>query len=195
MKIIVVGNAASLLKEKNGEFIDSFDVVIRLNKFVIKGYEEYVGKKTNIYCSKWFNMNYNINNLSNYSKIWLPYPKPPNWWTSKGNFKEVTEQEHLNNINKFNLNIDNIVYLNEDRAKEIELIFKNVCQPSTGLICLMMTIQEYSDHNISYTGFDNFNSGWYWDITHNCVEGMQNSVIFEKIFLNYIKTNYDVNKI
>ena len=60
MKIIVVGNAASLLKEKNGNLIDSFDIVIRLNKFVTEGYEEYVGKKTNIYCSKWFNMKYNI---------------------------------------------------------------------------------------------------------------------------------------
>jgi hypothetical protein len=193
MKIIVVGNAASLLKQKNGKLIDSFDVVIRLNKFVTKGYEEYVGKKTNIYCSKWVNMKFNINNLTNYNKIWLPYPEPPNWWTAKGNFKEISKQEHIDNIKKFNLNNNNIVYLNEDRAKEIELIFKNVCQPSTGLISLMMAIQEYPNYSISYTGFDNFNSGWYWDVTHNCVKGMQNSIIFEKIFLNYVKTKYYLN--
>jgi len=193
MKIIVVGNAASLLNKKNGELIDSFDVVIRLNKFVIKNYEEFVGTKTNIYCSKWFNMKYNINNLINYNKVWLPYPKPPNWWTSKGNFKEVTQNEHDVNIKKFNLNSNNIVYLSLDKANEMESVFKNVCQPSTGLISIMMATQEFKNDDIYYTGFDNFNTGWYWNPKHNCISGMLNSVVFEKIFLNYMKNKYNIN--
>ena len=87
MKAIVVGNAASVLEENKGKLIDSFDVVIRLNKFVTTGYEVHVGSKTNIYCSKWLNMKHNIANVNAYDKVWLPYPKPPNWWTAKGNFK------------------------------------------------------------------------------------------------------------
>jgi hypothetical protein len=192
MKAIIVGNANSLLQSCNGNLIDSFDLVIRLNKFQIKGYEQYVGTKTDIYCSKWLNMKYNINTVSAYAKIWLPYPKPPNWWTSKGNFKEVTEAQHNSHLLEHGLTADKITYLDLDRAEEMESIFKNVCQPSTGLISIMMAIQELYNYEIVYTGFDNFSTGWYWDSSHDCLRNMQNSVVFEKIFLNYVRSKYNV---
>lgn len=193
MNAIVVGNANSLLKVKNGNIINTFDKVIRLNKFIIKGYEDYVGDKTDIYCSKWLNMSYNINVINSVDTIWLPYPKPPSWWTTKGNFKEITQEQHNLYVKQYNLK--NISYLNKDKAIEIEKIFKNTCQPSTGLIALMIAIQELKDHNIYYTGFDNFSTGWYWDATHDCTKNMQNSILFEKIFINYIQTQYGIRKL
>lgn len=195
MNAIVVGNAASLLKESNGKLIDSFDVVIRLNGFVIDGYESHVGTKTNIYCCKWLTMKHNIANVSSYDKIWLPYPKPPNWWTARGSFKEVSDLQHLANIQKYNLDVSKISYLASDRAEEMETIFKSVCQPSTGLIALMMAVQELTCYKIYYTGFDNFSTGWYWDTSHDCIKNMQNSILFEKIFLNYVRTKYGVQKL
>lgn len=195
MKVIVVGNAASLLDKNIGATIDSYDIVIRLNKFITKGYEEHVGKKTDIYCSKWLNMSYNIDNILNYKQVWLPYPEPPNWWTSKGNHNEVSLEEHQVNIQKYKLNRESLVFLNKDRAIEMETVFKAVCHPSTGMIALMIAIQQFSNFDISYTGYDNFNTGWYWDKQHDCIKGMKNSILFEKIFLNYIKNKYGVTQL
>ncbi len=45
-KVVVVGNGSSLNGKKQGELIDSFDKVVRLNKYLIDGYEEDVGYKT-----------------------------------------------------------------------------------------------------------------------------------------------------
>lgn len=44
--ILIVGNAPSILKEKNGELIDSYNTVVRINDFILEGYEEYTGTKT-----------------------------------------------------------------------------------------------------------------------------------------------------
>jgi hypothetical protein len=47
-KIILVGNGSSLKNKNKGDFIDSFDIIIRFNQFKIKGHEKDVGKKTHI---------------------------------------------------------------------------------------------------------------------------------------------------
>jgi hypothetical protein len=54
MKITLVANGESSLQTKSGNFIDSCDLVLRMGLFEIAGYEEYVGKKTDIYVTaKW----------------------------------------------------------------------------------------------------------------------------------------------
>ena len=52
-KVIIIGNGASALKNKNGSIIDTFDVVVRMGTCVIDGYEEYVGTKTDILRTSW----------------------------------------------------------------------------------------------------------------------------------------------
>jgi len=49
-KVIIVGPSASTLINKNGNFIDSFDIVIRVNRGVepTKLYSEFIGKRTDI---------------------------------------------------------------------------------------------------------------------------------------------------
>lgn len=54
MKVCIVGNGSSVLKNKNGRFINSCDLVVRINQYVTLGYEKFVGEKTDIYASKWF---------------------------------------------------------------------------------------------------------------------------------------------
>lgn len=46
---IVIGNAPSVLLNKWGPIIDQFQTVVRLNSYKIKGYEQYVGTKTDIW--------------------------------------------------------------------------------------------------------------------------------------------------
>lgn len=193
MKVIVVGNAASLLKQKNGDLIDSFDVVIRLNKYKTDSYESYVGTKTTIYCSKWLNMNDNVHNINLYKELWLPYPIPPHWWSSRGNFNEYTREECEQLADKHGAKI--IKYLSQKGTEEIDCIFERTCHPSTGLICLKMATEEFPTDEIYYTGFDNFSTGWYWDPKRDCTANMKNSILFEKIFINRMKKEYGIREL
>jgi len=46
---ILVGNGPSIMYDKLGHIIDSFDEVVRFNKCAISGFEEYTGTKTTIW--------------------------------------------------------------------------------------------------------------------------------------------------
>ena len=50
-KVIIVGNSPSILTKELGSIIDSYDVVIRINRCVTKGFEKYIGEKTNIWAT------------------------------------------------------------------------------------------------------------------------------------------------
>lgn len=47
--IILVGNGTSVLDQPIGHLVDSYETVVRFNYYWIKGYEQYVGKKTDIW--------------------------------------------------------------------------------------------------------------------------------------------------
>ena len=49
-RVAIIGGADSALQEKLGEYIDNFDVVVRINKGVevVEGQQEYIGTKTDI---------------------------------------------------------------------------------------------------------------------------------------------------
>ncbi|MCZ4092378.1 glycosyltransferase family 29 protein [Sinorhizobium psoraleae] len=46
LKVLVLGNAPSVLQRNLGEKIDKFDVVVRVNNFRVKGFEKHIGSKT-----------------------------------------------------------------------------------------------------------------------------------------------------
>ncbi len=52
MKIILIGNGPSVLKNKLGQEIDQFDIVVRFNNFETLSYEEYVGNKCDFLCRR-----------------------------------------------------------------------------------------------------------------------------------------------
>jgi hypothetical protein len=54
MKIAIIGNGSTALNKKNGNFIDSCDVVVRIKNFRLKGFEKNVGSKIDWFASKWF---------------------------------------------------------------------------------------------------------------------------------------------
>ena len=45
--VIVVGNSPNILGKNLGKIIDSYDIVVRINKFQIEGYEKDIGTKCN----------------------------------------------------------------------------------------------------------------------------------------------------
>ena len=54
-KCILVGNASNVLGKKLGSYIDSFENVVRINRFRIKGFESDLGIK----CTHWV-INYKL---------------------------------------------------------------------------------------------------------------------------------------
>ena len=49
MKTVVIGNGQCALNNRNGEFIDKCDRVVRVNTFTVDGYQGYVGSKLDVY--------------------------------------------------------------------------------------------------------------------------------------------------
>jgi hypothetical protein len=50
-KVIIVGNSPSILTKELGSIIDSYDVVIRINRCITNGFEKHVGKKINVWAT------------------------------------------------------------------------------------------------------------------------------------------------
>ena len=50
-RVILVGNNLTALERKQKNVIDSYDVVIRLGKGIIQGWEEYIGYKTDVWAT------------------------------------------------------------------------------------------------------------------------------------------------
>ena len=46
--ILVIGNGESILKKRLQKKIDSFNTILRINNYIIKDYELFVGTKTDI---------------------------------------------------------------------------------------------------------------------------------------------------
>ena len=53
-RVILVGNGKSILAQKNGSLIDSFDVVVRFNSFQLQ--PQYTGKKTTVHVQSEYSM-------------------------------------------------------------------------------------------------------------------------------------------
>lgn len=73
--VILVGNGPSVFHRRLGSVIDSFDIVVRFNRFATKGYEECVGRRTDY----WFT----VSNRSRQGKQRLKFQRTY-WWKTKG---------------------------------------------------------------------------------------------------------------
>ena len=78
-KVIIIGNSPSILEKEYGDIIDGFDTVIRINRCVTEGFEQFIGSKTSIWATSSWCLEKNPDNLeSESSKLNLPYFFPPN---------------------------------------------------------------------------------------------------------------------
>ena len=106
MKVVIIGNGGSILKNKNGEFIDSCDKVIRMKQYVTDGYEEHTGTKVDIYASKWFSWfenkpPYHPNDMTRVSSVdqyWFTFCDPY--------IKHIPRNSYLKNYLKYSLKND-----------------------------------------------------------------------------------------
>ena len=156
-KIIIIGNAPNNLDNEFGKLIDSFNIIIRFNEFVIKDYEKNIGTKTSIWViNDWVAIdllnkyeNWLENNIHVKILIVIPY---------RTNEPEKYYKQRYELINDFynKSSIKNKVdFINKDFVKKIQEKYEfNNTWPSTGLITILYFIEYYKDINI--TGFNFF---------------------------------------
>lgn len=89
MKIVLIGNGASLLNQNLGKIIDTqFDEVVRFNNFQIKGFEKDVGTKTTIWAR---NTGYDLFTDHNFKLTLVQHTRFPNQYTD---FSVLTRPNH-----------------------------------------------------------------------------------------------------
>ena len=69
-KVIIIGNSPSILNKERGDLIESFDIIIRINKCATKGFEKYIGNRTDIWATTYFKYHKDPNNIE---KPFLPF--------------------------------------------------------------------------------------------------------------------------
>ena len=202
MKVILIGNGSSVMDHEHGSLIDSFDVVVRFNRFRTKGFEKNVGTKT----THWIIVDSGWQWLSGYvDGVEGSDPKVletfENVMFSIPGFKFDAE---VNKLSQLNLDPKKYSVITSD----IEVAINNVVDfrpqwPTTGLIAMQFFSTMYKD---VYTyGFDGHNKRYkdyhYFDkndpkrtTEHAWREGrIDHDLEKENIFLDYMFSNKKVN--
>lgn len=191
-KLCIVGNGGSSLN-KNGKFIDSCDIVIRIKHFKLDGYKEYIGSKTDIWFTKWFSFLDNpIKNVLSFNetKIWLPI-LDPDLPIIDNSLKLVNDYMFTNNFHYKKVDLDlhrqlkseigetNLKFLTEEElivcldsiglTKELTYTKSgvNVFHPTTYLYAILLSLQRFPNYQIYITGCDGFEKGYYWDLNES----------------------------
>lgn len=195
MNIAIVGNGASVLNKHNGEFIDCCDRVVRINKFIIEGYEKHVGSTLDIYCSKWHKIEHRDQHFINkHSEFWFPHPAPPTRWGSLGGVDPIDDAVHEENKARFNIHDNQIKFLSTKDRQYLDEHF-NDTTPSVGMIAIAMTMCLFPHADVHITGMDGMMNGWYWDQSHDCMENCRNSLIKEKIFYRKMLNKSNIHEL
>ena len=141
--IIIIGNGQSILNNRFQAEIDAFDIVVRINNYKIKGYEHYLGKKTDI----WFN--------GANSKLVHPEHIPNKVIVA---IPSIIFLRQKNNIQTYiskrvGINSDKIAIIPEEQIESYEKIV-NHNRLTTGLYSILWAINNYD--KIYIHGFDFF---------------------------------------
>ena len=166
-------------------------MIIRLGNFVLNGYEEYIGKRTDIYVSRWYKAKFrNKCFFDNIKQMWIPRTF------------ETREQKYDDLINLFDLKhkvkyipieiiygykikfpFDVIVHnTNKSINKSLQC-----CLPDSGIIAIDMARYFYPNYEIFISGFDNCKTGYYWLLGHQTDKLSEQMLDFQyKYIKNYI---------
>ena len=155
-KCILVGNSSNALNKGLGSYIDSFENVIRFNRFKIKEYEKDLGTK----CTHWVlnyklttdNRNYLVKNLSEVSRNTSGLKQALVITTSK-DIKEVdrVKEDIKNKCLKEKFSIEVI-------CKSYKVPFKH--KPTTGFLTIKYFLDYFS--KLTLVGFDFGKTNHYW---------------------------------
>lgn len=182
MKIAIVCNGYSASMNKNGSFIDSCDRVIRMNNFLLDGWEEYVGKRVDIISmmitgegatAGLLGSERLIEHYKRSSEVWIPdkYAK-----SHKKNRDRA--REHFGRFKPLEfVFVDPYVYdqLYDNMKNISETIFNEFLEayyPDSGMTTIESVLYRFRGAEIYVTGFDparRFPYKYYWerDLAHS----------------------------
>ena len=142
-KIAVIANSAELLNYKYGELIDSYDVIIRFNGYVISA--EHTGTKTNIHCI-FREARFNLDLDSDYLIV-LSKPVPP--W--KNAIHEILSSYPSKRIINYNY----------PEKHNITQIFRNTTIIPTSGLCVILLINDLNltKYELTLFGFNGYENG------------------------------------
>ena len=164
-RVIIIGPSNSLLKKKNRELIDTFDVVVRVNRGIepIKSYSEYIGTRTDILynCLLEHPDNGGIIDIeflkTNNLKYIVFHPEVSYEGQATNKIPKHINKKTLQNLNKnFKLNM-----IDYNKYNTISKQLK--CRPNTGFIAIF-DLLSYDIKELYITGYtfylDNFMEGY-----------------------------------
>ena len=148
MKVCIVGNSDNLLTSNLGKVIDSFDEVIRINDFVIAGFEEHIGSKTTVISggfSSTSNMvkgNYPTSPLLHECNVWVVHP----------------DSSRINRVLFAGVDASNLTVIDRETYSFLQNdVYKDFWRniPSVGIGTILMALIEFKNAEIFIAGFDN----------------------------------------
>jgi hypothetical protein len=175
MRIAIVANGYKASMVKNGDFIDSCDRVIRMNNFLIEGWESYVGKKVDIISmmitgegatAGLLGSHRLIENFKLCNEVWIPDK------FAKGHHNNrVRAREHFGRFKPLEfIFVDPYIYDNlYNKMKTISENLKNNMEwyyPDSGMTTIESCLYRFKDAEIFVTGFDparKYPYKYYWE--------------------------------
>tara|TARA_R110002020_G_scaffold37124_4_gene111974 strand:+ start:14942 stop:15535 length:594 start_codon:yes stop_codon:yes gene_type:complete len=147
VKVCIVGNSPNMLDNNLGEKIDACDHVIRINDFVIDGFENKIGSKTTIVAagfssaSKMVKGDYPTSNLMDTCDIWVLHP----------------EDGRIHRVVNYGVKKDRIFVINDAQYSFLkQVVYKNFWRkvPSCGIATIQMALDYFENNEIFIVGFD-----------------------------------------
>jgi len=149
-KVIIVGNNPVLLEKNYGKLIDSYDIVIRINRCITKGLEQHTGTKLDIWATThnhWYKDKFIPDNFNELSALWYRTPGVKKSLKTPFSIEVPTYVMYKNKDfkNNFSQYVEKKGYALKG-TKKIEF--------DTGLLTILTSTLFYKD--ITIVGFDFF---------------------------------------
>ena len=141
MKAIIVGNSSNILESKNGTLIDSFDKIIRLGQFVISGYEDQVGTRTDICITRWGKYTkITSTDRQQIGDVWFPHPEPPNKFSDR----YYSGAEHACNLAEYSITNEKYIEIGDMCT---ELKSPDLTLGTASILMAQKYLSEYDIYN------------------------------------------------
>jgi hypothetical protein len=145
--VYIIGNGPSATRAQFsnlGHIIDKAEVVVRLNDFQTKGFEAFVGTKTDILFT--CRLNEYVNTIDQFPEVILCLLMNP--------LEGVKIPDHVLN----SPNITRVIQWPEVTEWTLNMLgLAANCYPSTGLLCVLTMVKRFGHVNV--VGFDHFQDG------------------------------------
>lgn len=167
-------NGIKSIHNKNGSFIDSCDKVIRMNRFHVEGFEEWIGSKIDIISlmltgdgatSGILGFDPLLNYVPRSTEIWIP-----------DKYREEHHKNRSRASDHFRIKENKFVFVNSDvydalmkRVEEVSVMLghpQEYYYPDSGMTLIDSCINTYPDAEIYVAGFDphrTYEYKYYWE--------------------------------